>query len=346
MRNLGGIGDQRLFNQCFTGTKVLIEEYNQEVSDQLVNICENEYPGLTNSQKLDLFNETRQSFGHTALLLEGGATFGLCHLGVVKALWQKRLLPRIICGSSVGALIAALVCIHNDDELPSIFLPGGIDLRAFTNKGQKGSITRKISRFLKHGYLMDVKVIEDCVRSNLGDITFEEAFQKTHKVLNITVSSSRKDEVPRLLNYLTAPNVLIRSAACASVSAIGLYRFDDLLAKDQNGYIFVWNPSTVKWSTAYQKVESPEKRISELFNVNHFILSQASPYIAPFVASNKFKNDSEAFSGKLFNFITSEVKHRVNQSSELGIVPGSVQSLFGQKSQGHVTIAPQLSSKV
>lgn len=55
---------------------------------------------------------------------------------------------------------------------------------------------------------MDVKVLEDCVKSNVGDITFEEAFLKTKRILNVVVSSQRKNEVPRLLNYLTAPNVV------------------------------------------------------------------------------------------------------------------------------------------
>lgn len=43
---------------------------------------------------------------------------GLYHIGVVKALHERDLLPRIISGTAVGALIAALICIHTDDELP------------------------------------------------------------------------------------------------------------------------------------------------------------------------------------------------------------------------------------
>jgi TAG lipase/lysophosphatidylethanolamine acyltransferase len=80
---------------------------------------------------------------------------------------------------------------------------------------------------------------------------------------------------------------LIRSAACASV-AVGswLYKSVDLLAKDKEGNIFVWSPSRIKWTKAYLGVgerEAPEQRLSELFNVNHFILSQSQPYIAPFL---------------------------------------------------------------
>jgi TAG lipase/lysophosphatidylethanolamine acyltransferase len=89
-----------------------------EVVSQINYIADNDFSELTGQVKTDFFTDTRQSFGSTALLLQGGATFGLYHLGVVKALNDQGVLPRIICGSSVGALIAALVCIHTDDELP------------------------------------------------------------------------------------------------------------------------------------------------------------------------------------------------------------------------------------
>lgn len=42
----------------------------------------------------------------------------LYHIGVVKALNEQGLLPRIISGTAIGAMIAALICIHTDDELP------------------------------------------------------------------------------------------------------------------------------------------------------------------------------------------------------------------------------------
>lgn len=42
----------------------------------------------------------------------------LYHLGVLKALNEQGLLPRIISGHAVGAMIAALICIHTDEELP------------------------------------------------------------------------------------------------------------------------------------------------------------------------------------------------------------------------------------
>lgn len=73
---------------------------------------------LTDQQKLDFIHDSRHSFGTTALILHGGSTFGLCHIGVVKSLFEQEVLPKVICGTEIGALIAALVCIHTDEELP------------------------------------------------------------------------------------------------------------------------------------------------------------------------------------------------------------------------------------
>lgn len=65
---------------------------------------------------------------------------------------------------------------------------------------------------------MDVNVLEECVRANVGDLTFEEAYARTKRVLNITVATSGRGGVPNLLNYLTAPNVV-------SITGLGFFFF-------------------------------------------------------------------------------------------------------------------------
>ncbi|CAJ0768281.1 22186_t:CDS:10, partial [Entrophospora sp. SA101] len=318
---------------------ILRSDYTEEVVTQLEYIGENNFAELPNYSKIEFFHDTKQSFGNTALVLYGGATF------VVKALNEKGLLPRIISGTTVGALIAALVCIRTDDELPSIFKEGGVDLGAFSKLGSKGNIRRKISRFLKHGHLMDIKVVVECVRSNVGDLTFEEAFARTKRILNITVSSTRKFEVPQLLNYLTAPNVLIWSAACASVAMMGLYDSVDLLAKDKNGNIVHWAPSEIKWKKWTDAVptesESPLTRITELFNVNHFIVSQANPYIVPFLTREQTIKYS--LLGKIGYFISTEFRHRLYQLEQMKLLPKMFREMVDEKVSGNVTIVPSIS---
>lgn len=231
VRNLGNITTPRLFNRAYAGTKLLIEEYITQVALAIEYVTalpttQNYESGWTSQAKLDLLHDTRQAFGRSTLVLQGGAMFGLCHLGVVKALHLRGLLPRIITGTATGALIAALVGIHTEDELLDFLNGDGIDLTAFTRHSQETSPTtgkalidgsrtrtvqtllRRIQRFIREGYFLDVNVLEECVKANVGDLTFEEAYARTRRVLNITVATSGRGGVPNLLNYLTAPNVV------------------------------------------------------------------------------------------------------------------------------------------
>jgi TAG lipase/lysophosphatidylethanolamine acyltransferase len=221
-----------------------------------------------------------------------------------------------------------------------IFESGGIDLKAFSTKTSKGNISRKIARFMKHGYLLDVKVLEDCVKSNLGDITFEEAYKKTKRVLNITVLSSKKHMVPRVLNYLTAPNVLIRSAATSSAASNVLFSSVDLLAKDNVGNIYKWFPAYFKDTTSASTDESPETRVAQLFNVNFIIISEATPYIVPFLNTQTSKSK---FKDKIITFVSSEIRYRAAQLSKLNLLPSFLSSLFDYHTS-NITVAPKLSS--
>ncbi|KAJ4367620.1 triacylglycerol lipase [Neocucurbitaria cava] len=222
VRNLGNITAPKLYNRAYAGTKLLIEDYVTQVAYAIENLTQ--YPtspssdtGLTNQAKLDVLHDTRQAFGRSVLVLQGGAIFGLCHLGVVKALHLRGLLPRIIAGTATGALIAALVGVHTEDELLDFLTGKNIDLTAFTNRPYRNgssrsgwieTLLRRVKRWWREGHFLDVGVLEQVLRANVGDLTFEEAYTKTKRVLNITVTTSGGGGVPNLLNYLTAPNVV------------------------------------------------------------------------------------------------------------------------------------------
>lgn len=93
-------------------------------------VCALETPAVSDVEKLSFFNETRHAFGRSAMMFSGGSTMGarvlsvgsggvlttrsfdgpgLYHAGVIKALDEAALLPRIISGASVGAVIAAIL---------------------------------------------------------------------------------------------------------------------------------------------------------------------------------------------------------------------------------------------
>ena len=55
------------------------------------------------------------------------------------------------------------------------------------------------------------------------------------RILNVAVCAADTNEPPRLLNYLTAPNAVVWSAVSCSSAFPGLFKPQDLLAKDHNG---------------------------------------------------------------------------------------------------------------
>jgi TAG lipase/steryl ester hydrolase/phospholipase A2/LPA acyltransferase len=114
------------------------------------------------------------------------------HVGVLKALLEQSLLPRIISGASAGSIVAAVLCTRTDDEIPAIlaeFPYGNLDV--FEDGSRPETILERIARFLKIGAWIDIKHLTGVMRELLGDITFQEAYNRTRRILNICVSSAR-----------------------------------------------------------------------------------------------------------------------------------------------------------
>ena len=61
------------------------------------------------------------------------------------------------------------------------------------------------------------------------------AFDRTGRIINITVAPINNYDPPRLLNYLTAPHVCVWSAAAASCAVPGLFDSITLIVKEPNG---------------------------------------------------------------------------------------------------------------
>jgi TAG lipase / steryl ester hydrolase / phospholipase A2 / LPA acyltransferase len=214
-RSLGNMGDLSLYKSSHVGTKYLIEKYIGTVCDTFevfLNCCDKTKANLDSRHVYEELLRTRQSFGRSALLLSGGGTFGMTHTGVVRTLWENDLLPRIISGSSAGSIVASVLCVKTDEELPTAlaeFCKG--DLEVFENADEK-NFMRKVVRVLTTKAFFDVQNLIRVMRGWLGDITFVEAYNRTRRILNVSVSSTSMNELPRLLNYITAPHVIIWSA--------------------------------------------------------------------------------------------------------------------------------------
>lgn len=163
-------------------------------------------------------------------------------------------------------------------------------------------------------------------------------------------------ELPRLLNYVSAPNVLIWSAVAASCSVPFLFTSTSLLAKDpQTGLPTPWDPSPQRWIDGSVDNDLPMSRLSEMFNVNHFIVSQVNPHVVPFLAKDPPSSPCSSFTAptpeptstwgtKILALAHTETLHRLNILSELGIFPTSMTKLravLSQKYSGDINIFPE-----
>lgn len=375
-RDLGGMGDLRLYKHSRVGTKRLIERYITSVQETLDMLIECAGHGQSSEMHVRHLHAEmlliRQSFGRTALLLSGGGTLGMNHIGVIKSLFEAKLLPRVISGASAGSIVCAVLCTKTDEEMPSIlrdFCYGELDV--FEKEGVPDSYLTKARRFLKDGALFDIKHLTRVMQNLMGNITFKEAYFRSNRILNITVSSASVYDAPRLLNYYTAPNVIIWSAVAASCSVPMVFTPAGLKAKDVRTHEVVdWEPSTQKWIDGSVDNDIPTVRLAEMFNVNHFIVSQVNPHVVPFLREEEEFIAAEAEQTKhsssnttsahdeshdptptswllsAANLAKTETLHRLHVLSDLGIFPNAlskVRSVLGQRYSGDITIFPEIS---
>ncbi|CAH03033.1 bifunctional triglyceride lipase/lysophosphatidylethanolamine acyltransferase [Kluyveromyces lactis] len=323
LRNFAGIVDKRLFTKSLVGTKLLIEQYLDKVVDTLYLLTA--HPEVV---QRTFFQRCKLSLGATALALQGGSLFGLFHLGVLKGLLDRNLLPNIINGTSMGACVASMACCLSDGELEDLLTGNRLVSTikrdtalmkecGYGNIDEHFNIGTLVENVVHNGYSKDVYLfIKFIQKSVIGDLTFEEAFQRTGKVLNIVVHPTNKNICPNLLNYVTTPNVLISSAIDCSFGTNTISKNTWLLGKNIENKIVDYldrkepHYQELKFSAPQyvqdsSQLEAPYTRLTELFNVNNFIVSLARPYLAP-LALNDLKHDirtSEYYYYKRFPYI-------------------------------------------
>eukprot|EP00667_Euglena_gracilis_P004254 EG_transcript_4276 len=352
-RGASGVLTDNMF-QFTTGTKKLVDEYFEEVEQLLETVINS--PNIHVQEKYVFFKRVAQNHGRTALMLSGGASLGMYHLGVLKALWQADLMPKVITGSSAGSIVGAFVCTRRNSDIDEMFWTRNVsatleqmnlNLDAFDPFGPRHAMRKMLWRLLVGGALMDVGRLHECIKSNVGDITFQEAYEVSGRVLSVTVTSTREFQTTLVLNYLTAPNALVRTAVCASCAVSGVFAPVELLAKNAQGEIVPYCPSRQLWCDGSINMDLPIKRISELFNINNIIVSQVNPHVIPFL-DRRTPGTQQGFRTRTWNtayrLVCSELKHLTLQAHRLGLVPsalGPIVKILDQNyTGGHINILP------
>src|SRR5438034_223684 len=116
-----------------------------------------------------------------------------------------------------------------------------------------------------------------------------------------------------------------------------------------------WNPSPQRWIDGSVDNDLPMTRLAEMFNVNHFIVSQVNPHVIPFVARDDKtivpEEEVDTPSGPgwvetLTDLAKGEALHRMHVLAEMGIFPTTLtkaRSVLSQKYSGDITIFPEIS---
>lgn len=336
--NLGRIANSALYDRCFFGTKALIKDYLDEVCASLIWLADYDQPNFAFAQKLEFFERTIAAFGQSSLMLSGGAALGLFHMGVLKAMWDESLLPKVVSGSSAGSIMASVLGTHTDEELKQIFDPEYLYVEAFRTVGWRGT--------LKGQGILDPAQLELCLERNVKDLTFEEAYELTGRQINITVSPADPHQESRLLNALTSPHVLIRKASLASCAIPYVYPPVMLWAKNMYGEKVPYIPSR-QWVDGSIKNDLPFLRLARLYGVNHTIVSQTNPHIVPFLAR---KERERTFSTYLMDMLTTNARYNIAQlldytknriqSQSVALLFDKAQSVVSQRYVGDINIVP------
>ena len=106
--NMGGMGRADLYSHSLIGTKHLIEEYVDEIAQCIEYLADFNVDDISFEEKYDFFHRASLCYGRSALMLSGGGSLGHFHLGVIKALMEQGLMPRVLSGSSAGSVVSAI----------------------------------------------------------------------------------------------------------------------------------------------------------------------------------------------------------------------------------------------
>ncbi|GAA5934535.1 patatin-like phospholipase domain-containing protein [Sporobolomyces koalae] len=279
--NFAGTESFRLYSETYYGTKELVQEFIDEVTECLIYVRSLPPSILPLADKLDFFRSSSKNLGSSALCLSGGASFGYYHFGVIRALLDQGLLPRVVTGTSAGALVAAFICCRTDQEISQLLTPELAD--RITACSESTAVWLK--RVWKTGARFDtIEWAKKASWFTLGSMTFKEAFERTGRILNVSVIPYDTHSPTKLLNYINAPECVIYTAVIASAAVPGIINPVVLLRKDKQGKLHPWEFQG-RHKDGSLRVDIPLHALNLLYNVNFSLVSQVNPHVHLFAFS-------------------------------------------------------------
>jgi len=261
-------------------------------------------------------------------------------------------LPHIISGTSAGSAIAALVCTRTNEELRRDLHP---DITASKMKFFVRPWSERLKSVWKNGHMFANEDWLKMVRWFANDLTFEEAYKKTGRILCVTLASTTKKASPILLNYISAPNVTITSAVVASAAVPGFIAPVRLQLKDTDGTIRSAGDETYFDGSIEHDI--PIAGLSEMLNCQFFIACQVNPHIVPFFFNSKgavgqpsrWSSGEQTWSWRggfllaaLELYLKNDMKAKFIFLNDLEAAVGFTSTMMTQQFHGSTTIVPQV----
>jgi hypothetical protein len=155
------------------------------------------------------------------------------------------------------------------------------DFSAFDKKSKNLSLVRKIVRLFTRGALIEMETLREFLKQACGDMTFRESYEQNGWIINIVVCGDHHEEY-KVLNYMSAPHVLIWSASLASCSFPFVFKPSKILCKDSYGKIREWlpiskipvNQAKSLWMEPWAKIYPKERWLSCLMLTTSSYLKQ------------------------------------------------------------------------
>tara|TARA_B100001093_G_scaffold498723_1_gene547155 strand:+ start:546 stop:2129 length:1584 start_codon:yes stop_codon:yes gene_type:complete len=340
--NMGGMGKSVLYRQAKSGTKLLVQQYIQEIDEALRLLAELPDEVIPAQQKLDFFYRSNVCYGRSALMLSGGGVLGFLHVGVVSELLRQGLLPRVISGSSAGSIVAAALAAYTDEEMTELDLVGMMDS---DDDGSKSVLWQWVSGM---GSRLTAEETEKLIAATIPDLTFAEAYAKTGRQVSITVAPAEPHQRSRLLNAVSSPNVYLRSAAMASCAIPGVFPAVMLQAKNELGEAQPYLPAR-RWVDGSVADDLPAKRLSRLFSTNHYIVSMVNPIARAFLPrDDKARPLRQAATSlgmgigrEMLNFYRGVAKKYGDNWPKFNMMMHGVHALLDQEYSGDINIVPK-----
>eukprot|EP00842_Homolaphlyctis_polyrhiza_P002646 jgi/Hompol1/3382/HPOL_006497-RA len=252
-------------------------------------------------------------------------------------------------------LTGAMVAVRTNQEIKDEILT---PLLAQRMRLCTDSTSECLDRAWKTGALFDL----DRVYKNItdfatkGEMTFLEAYRRTGRIFNVTVVSDEPHAEPKLLNYITAPDVIIASAVMASSAIPGVLPPVQLIHKTPQGIIKPFRAAGNHWRDGSLQLDIPQHDQHQLFNVNYTVVSQVNPHIALFFFNSRgtagcpnLHRKGHGWRGgfvasSIIQYLLLDLQKWLSFIRDMDLLPRimgvNLSNLWLQKFQGTVTIIP------